>query len=146
LGCFAGPVMASHNNCRALVPGDRQYSDEQLKMLFERNAVIGVACDAWMLYPNYIPGQTPREAVAIDSVADHIDHICQLAGNCRHAAIGSDLDGGFGTNQTPEGLETIADLQKLEGILGGRGYGPGDIRAIFYENWLGFFRRNLPSQ
>lgn len=142
---FNGPVMASHNNCRALVPGDRQYSDEQLKLLIERNAVIGAAFDAWMLHPEYIPGQTPREAVQLEAVADHIDHVCQLAGNCRHAAIGSDLDGGFGTNQTPDGLETIADLRKLEPILAGRGYSSSDIAAVFHGNWLNFFRRHLPA-
>lgn len=142
---FNGPVMASHNNCRALVPGDRQYSDEQIKLLIERQAVIGVVCDEWMLYPNYIPDQTPREVVTMEAIADHIDHICQIAGNCRHTAIGSDLDGGFGTNQTPIGLESIADLQKLEGILSRRGYEPADIRGIFHENWLRFFRKNLPK-
>lgn len=141
---FGGPVMASHNNCRALVPGDRQFSDEQLKLLIERDAVIGTSCDAWMLYPGYIPGQTPREAVKLEAVADHIDHVCQLAGNCRHAAIGSDLDGGFGTNQAPDGLETIMDLRKLEKILNGRGYRAADVRAALCDNWLNFFRRHLP--
>jgi membrane dipeptidase len=141
---FNGPVMASHNNCRALVPGDRQFSDEQLKLLIGRGAVIGAVCDAWMLYPNYIPGKMPRNVVGLDAVADQIDHVCQLAGNCRHAAIGSDLDGGFGTNQTPDGLETIFDLQKLESILAGRGYSSADVRAIFHGNWLNFFRRHLP--
>lgn len=43
------------------------------------------------------------------------------------------------------GLESIADLQKLEGILSGRGYQPADIRGIFHENWLRFFRKNLPG-
>jgi membrane dipeptidase len=142
---FSGPVLASHNNCRALVPGDRQYSDEQLKLLIERGAVIGAVCDAWMLYPNYIPDHMPRDVVKIDAIADHIDHICQLAGNCRHAAIGSDLDGGFGSNQTPDGMETIVDLHKLQSILDGRGYALADIEAIFHGNWLNFFRRHLPA-
>jgi membrane dipeptidase len=68
-----------------------------------------------------------------------------LAGNALHAAIGSDLDGGYGTEQTPEDLETIADLQKLEPILRTRGYSETDIDNIFHGNWLRFFRRWLPA-
>ncbi|MFH1085104.1 MAG: membrane dipeptidase, partial [Chloroflexota bacterium] len=104
LDLFRGPVHASHNNCRALVPGDRQYSDDQIKAIIQRDGVIGVALDAWMLYPGWVKEQTPPEVVSLEAVADHIDHICQLAGNARHAAIGSDLDGGYGTEQTPYDL------------------------------------------
>ena len=72
----------------------------------------------------------------MSAAADHIDHICQIAGNSRHAAIGSDLDGGFGTEQTPTGLDTVADLQKMEAILAGRGYSDEDLDAVFHGNWL----------
>ncbi|NUQ64358.1 MAG: membrane dipeptidase [Pirellulales bacterium] len=142
---FPGPVMASHNNCRALVPGQRQFSDPQIRRLAARGAIIGVAMDAWMLYPDWKIDRVPREAVRLEAVVDHIDHICQLTGDCRHAAIGSDLDGGYGTEQTPFGLDTIADLQKLAGILSDRGYADEDIDAVFHGNWLGFFRRSLPQ-
>lgn len=141
---FDGPLMASHNNCRALVPGDRQFSDEQIRRLLERDTVIGVALDAWMLYPNWQKGQTPHDAVRIDAVCDHVDHICQLSGNCRHVALGSDLDGGYGTEQTPAGLSSIADLQKLGEILAQRGYSDENIDAVFHGNWLRFFERHLP--
>jgi membrane dipeptidase len=145
LDLFAGPVMASHNNCRALVPGDRQFADEQLRRLIQRDAVIGVALDAWMLHPEWQIGETSRHLVSIQAVADHIDHICQTAGNAKHAGIGSDLDGGYGTEQTPVGLETIADLQKLVDILAERGYPGRDIDAVFYSNWLRFFVQHLPQ-
>jgi len=145
LDIFPGPVLASHNNCRALVPDGRQFSDEQIRLLIERDAVIGVALDAWMLAPGWVRGRTSREVVRLDALADHIDHLCQLAGNTRHAAIGSDLDGGFGTEQTPLGMDRISDLQVLEEILTRRGY-PGEaIDAIFHGNWLRFFLKNLPA-
>ena len=144
LDAFVGPVLASHNNCRALVPDGRQFSDEQVRMLIERGAVIGAALDAWMLYPGWIRGRTTRDVVTLDAVADHIDRVCQLAGNARHAAIGSDLDGGFGTEQAPTGMDRISDLQKLDAILSSRGYPPADIDAIFHGNWLRFFREHLP--
>jgi membrane dipeptidase len=144
LELFRGPLMASHNNCRALVPGDRQFSDEQIGRLVERDTVIGVAMDAWMLHPYWQKGRTPHDVVRIDAVCDHIDHICQLSGDCRHAAIGSDLDGGYGTEQTPAGLDSIADLQKLGEILARRGYSDEDIDGVFHGNWLRFFERCLP--
>jgi len=141
LEAFGGPVMASHNNCRALVPGVRQFSDEQIRALIQREGVIGVALDAWMLYPGWIRGQTQPEVVSLEAVVDHIVHICQLAGDSRHAAIGSDLDGGYGTEQCPHDLDTIADLQKIGDLLRARGYSEGDVRAIMHANWLRFFRR-----
>jgi membrane dipeptidase len=141
---FSGPVLASHNNCRELVPHQRQFSDEQLKLLIERDAVIGAALDAWMLAPGWVKGQTTRDVVTLEAVADHIDHICQIAGDSTHAAIGSDLDGGYGTEQTPLGLDRISDLQDLGPMLSARGYSPEAIDGIFHDNWLRFFRRYLP--
>jgi membrane dipeptidase len=138
---FDGRVLASHNNCRALVANQRQFTDEQLKAIIERQGVIGAALDAWMLYPNWQRGETDPAVLPLSSVADHIDHVCQLAGNCQHAAIGSDLDGGYGAEQTPHDLNTIADLQKLEGLLAEKGYSAGDIEQIFHSNWLRFFRQ-----
>lgn len=142
---YDGPLLASHHNCRSLVPGGRQLTDEQIRRLIDRGAVIGAALDAWMLYPNWVRGQTQPEVVGLDAVADHVDHVCQLSGNARHAGIGSDLDGGFGFEQTPRDLNTIADLQKLAGILLSRGYSETDVDGIFHENWLRFFRQSLPN-
>src|SRR5262249_56970303 len=112
--------------------------------------VIGVACDNWMLAPTW-PAQDsaqsppPRETIPISMLADHIDHICQLAGNTHHAAIGSDLDGGFGTEQSPHGLASIAHLPKLDHILAQRGYSPADVALILSGNWLPYFGEHLPS-
>lgn len=144
LDIYDGPVLASHHNCRALVPGDRQLNDEQLKLLIQRGAVIGAAFDAWMLYPGWVRQQTKPEVVGIEAAADHMDHICQLAGSAKHCAFGTDLDGGFGTEQTPRDLDTITDVHKLEEILASRGYKGADIDDIFFGNWLRFFSKALP--
>jgi membrane dipeptidase len=145
LDYFDGPILASHHNCRALVPGDRQLTDEQIKEIVRRGGVIGAALDAWMLYPNWVRGQTQPDVVPLAAVADHIDHVCQLAGDVKHAALGTDLDGGFGNEQTPRELRVYGDLQQLGGILADRGYGDGDIDGIFHRNWLDFFGRALPG-
>ena len=132
---YDGLVLASHNNCRALVPHQRQFSDEQLKLIIERDGVIGAAFDIWMLQPGFVRGGS-NEAVFIDDVVDHIDHVCQLAGNSLHSAIGTDLDGGFGREQSPCDLDTIVDLQQLPAKLADRGYKAPDINNIMYGNWL----------
>lgn len=140
---FNGPVWASHNNCRALVPHNRQYSDEQIKALIERNAVIGVALDAWMMVPGWQRGvSTPQNMHCnLEKAVDHIDHICQLAGNALHIGIGSDLDGAFGREQCPHDLKTIADLQKFPTLLTRRGYTQTDIQNFMNGNWLRFLRQ-----
>ncbi len=139
---FAGPMIASHNNCRNLVPGDRQLSDEQIRLLIGRNAVIGLVLDAWMLVPGWVHGKSSPENLKLTAVADHIDHVCQLAGNSFHAAIGSDVGG---LNHMPSDFHTIADLQKLEPILAERGYSERDLDNIFHANWLRHFQRWLPK-
>ncbi len=133
---FQGPVIASHSNCRALTPGDRQFDDEQIRWLIERDAVIGAVLDAWMLTPDWSEDPANRPKVMLDHVVKNIDHICQISGSARHVAIGSDLDGGFGIEQGPEDVDTIADLQKLGPILASHGYVKPDVAAIFHGNWI----------
>jgi len=142
LDYFNGSVWASHNNCRALVPHNRQFSDQQIKAIIDRGAVIGVALDAWMLTEEWIRGESTPESenVTFEDVVDHIDHICQLAGDALHVGIGSDLDGAFGTEQCPKDLNTIADLQKIPEILQERGYDDEDIENICSQNWIQFLK------
>jgi membrane dipeptidase len=141
---FHGRVLASHQNARKFCNWQRQFSDEQLKLVISRGGVIGVALDAVMLQPGWVRGVSKPE-VTMERVVENIDHVCQLAGNCQHAGIGSDLDGGYGYEQTPADLNTIADLQKISGMLSIRGYKPADIEAIMHGNWIRFFSEVLPT-
>jgi membrane dipeptidase len=142
---YSGPVWASHNNCRALVHHNRQYSDEQIKVLIERGALIGAAFDAWMIVPDWERGRSTPENMGcnMDRIIDHIDHICQLAGNSLHVAVGSDLDGGFGREQCPSDVETISDLLKLPNLLADRGYSITDVGNIMHVNAIRFLRTHL---
>jgi membrane dipeptidase len=137
-----GAVWASHSNCRALVPDPRQFNDDQIKALIERGGVMGAALDAWMMIPGWIRGKTtPQESgLKLEVICDHIDHVCQLAGNALHSGIGTDLDGGYGTEQTPEDLDTIADLARIPAMLEKRGYTPEDIANIMHGNYLRLLR------
>lgn len=141
---FGGRVLASHQNARKFCDWQRQFSDEQIRFVIQRQGVIGMAFDAVMLQPGWVRGQSKRE-VTMERVADNVDYICQLAGDCRNVGIGSDLDGGYGYEQTPADFDTIADLQKLATILEKRGYSPPDIEAIMHGNWLRFFGEVLPT-
>jgi membrane dipeptidase len=148
LDIFKGPVWASHNNCRAFVPHNRQFSDEQITELANRDAVIGVALDAWMMVPGWIRGKSDPKAmgVSLKLMTNNIDHICQLTGNSLHAGIGSDLDGAFGKEQCPYDLNTIADLQKIPEKLSEIGYSSADIQNIISNNWIRFLKKNLPTE
>ncbi|MBN7814937.1 dipeptidase [Algoriphagus pacificus] len=143
LEIFQGPVWASHNNCRALVDHNRQFSDEMIKALVDRGAVIGGAMDAWMLSPGWERGKsTPKEReVTLNTVLDHMDHICQVAGNANHIGIGSDLDGAFGKEQAPYDLDSIADLSKVPDLLRQRGYSDQDVEKVMHGNWLSFLKK-----
>ena len=145
LDIYDRPVFVSHGNCRSLVPHDRQISDEQIKLIMQRGGVLGIVLDCWMLSPNWQLDKSDRRLVSLETLANHIDYMCQLVGSANHVGIGSDLDGGFGTEQSPHDLDTIADLQQLDTILHSRGYSDNDIVAIFHGNWMRFFRETLPD-
>jgi membrane dipeptidase len=145
LNLYSGPIWASHHNCRALTPHQRQLADDQIRALIERDAVIGVALDGWMLVPDWVRGQTTPQSrnLRLEPALDHVDHICQIAGNALHVGLGSDLDGGFGREQTPCDLETIADVRRLPEIIQQRGGSQDDALNFAHGNFLRFLRRAL---
>ena len=138
-----GPVWASHQNCRYLVDHNRQFSDDQLKEIISRGAVIGMPMDAWMMVPGWVRGEsTPlNKNVTLNTLIDHLVHVCDLAGNTNHVGLGTDLDGGFGREQCPADMETIADLQKLPEMLLKRGFSDEDIVKFCHQNWLNFLEK-----
>jgi membrane dipeptidase len=142
---FKGAMWASHHNARALVPHQRQLGDDMFRALVARDAVVGVALDAWMIIPGWERGKTtPQSAdLWLKKLVEHIDHFCQIAGNARHIGIGSDLDGAFGNEQTPQDVDSIADLQRLTGLLRERGYSAEDTSGIMSGNFLRFLRKAL---
>ena len=143
---YNGKMWASHSNCRSLVSNQRQFSNLQIKELIARKAIIGMAFDAWMMIPKWQKGiSNPKNSgLVIETIIDHIDHICQLSGNSNHIALGTDLDGGFGKEQCPYDLETISDLQKMDALLKKRGYSENDIQKILNQNAINFLMGALP--
>jgi membrane dipeptidase len=143
MDAFSGPLWASHSNNRGFVPHNRQFTDEQMKEIIDRGGVIGTSFDTWMLVPNWVRGTSdPLKAGAgLDKVIDNIERVCDIAGSSEHAALGTDLDGAFGKEQSPHDLETIADLRKIPDMLSMRGFNARDISNIMGDNWIRFLRR-----
>jgi membrane dipeptidase len=147
LDLYEGPVIASHANAAALLPGyegNRHLPDDVIRGLIAREGVIGVIPFCQFLDAGWKKGD-PREAITLETLAAHVDHICQMAGDARHVGLGSDFDGGFGLNSVPAGIDTIADLQKLGPILGMKGYNNEEVAAILGLNWLRHLRTYLPA-
>jgi len=147
LDFYPGPIIASHANAAAVIPeydGNRLLSDGIIKGLIARDGVIGVIPYCRFLKPDW-KMEAGRDGITLETLATHIDHICQMAGNARHVGLGTDFDGGFGVESVPSDVDTIADLQKLVPILAARGYTEADISAILGGNWLRHLRSWLPG-
>jgi membrane dipeptidase len=139
LDAYEGPVVATHANARAILPTERQLSDKQLRLIGERDGVIGAVLANFFLLPGYVRGR--KESVPVAQLAAHIDHVCQVIGDARHAGLGSDLDGGFGQRDIPDPMDSIADLPMIAAALRERGYGENDVAGIMGQNWVALLRR-----
>lgn len=141
LSLFRGRVIASHANCRALVPGDRQLSDEMIRAIADRDGVIGL-----VLYNRFIrtgwSAADGKEAVCFSDLCRHADHLAQLVGP-RHIALGTDLDGGLGREDVPREIDTAADLPRFAETLAESGYRQIDIDGIMHGNWRRVLRAIL---
>lgn len=140
---YEGPIVATHANPRAFVPGPRQLSDAMIRAVAERDGVIGIVPFNRFLKPGWAPADG-KEAVTLQDVAAAVDHVCQVVGDAAHVGLGSDFDGGFGAEAAPEGIETVADLFKIAAPLAERGYVETDVAGVMGENWLRVLRSALP--
>jgi membrane dipeptidase len=142
---FQGTVIASHSNCRALVPTDRQLSDEMIRALVSRDAVIGVVlCNPFLLNGWKKAAGSKKSEVKLSNVIEHVQHICRIAGDSSHVAVGSDLDGGFGVESAPAEVDTVADLNKLGTALSDAGFSDKEVQQVMQKNWLRILERALP--
>lgn len=135
------PVIASHSNCRTLVPGDRHLTDDMARAIYLRNGMIGINFyDQFLLTAE----QSGKRRATLRDVVSHINHYCNLFGDARHVGLGTDMDGGLGREQIPVEIRTSADLPRVADTLSSAGYGDADVHRIMGDNWLTFFGKNLP--
>jgi membrane dipeptidase len=140
LDIATGPVMASHSNCRAFVPTDRQLSDDMIRAIIARGGVIGINFfDKFLLRP----GVHGTRRANLADVVEHIKHICDLAGSADHAGLGTDMDGGLGRDQIPVEIVTSADLPKTADALSAGGFDDAAVEKIMGTNWVRFFTTAL---
>jgi membrane dipeptidase len=146
LDAYAGTVIASHVNARALLKdarGERHFTDATIRRLAERGGVMGILPFNKFILSGWSE-TSDRNLVTLENVAAHIDHVCQLTGSVEHVALGTDFDGGFGWPAVPLEINTIADLPKLEPVLSQHGYSEAEIAAILHGNWQKVLERSLP--
>jgi len=146
LDLYQGPIIASHANAAALLPGyagNRLLMDEVIQGILERDGIIGVVPFCRFLSMDWKNGDA-RDTITLETLAAHVDHICQMAGDALHVGLGSDFDGGFGLSSAPAGIDTIADLQKLGPVLKAKGYNDGQVAAVLGGNWLRHLQNTLP--
>ena len=140
LEASGGPVMASHSNCRGIVPTDRQLSDDMIKAIAKRGGVIGINFfDKFLLRPAEY--QTRR--ATLSDLIEHVRHMCDLIGDARHVGIGTDMDGGFGMEHIPQEIRSSADLPKIADALRAAGFEKTAVEDVMGGNWMRFFRENL---
>lgn len=78
------PVLITHSNCRALVPGHpRVKTDEAIKKAGAAGGVIGITGVRMFVKVD--------EPTTIEHVIDHFDHVKKLIGS-EHLGVGSDID------------------------------------------------------
>jgi len=147
LDFYPGRIVSTHANVQSLLKdqdSNRHLSERAIQGLLERDAILGLSPVNSFLLAGWKRGDR-RELVSLQRLADHIDNICQAAGDARHAGLGSDFDGGFGVQSVPIEVDTIADLTKLANILAERGFSQTDIAAILGVNWLEMLKSALPE-
>lgn len=122
------PFAASHSNSRAVCNHLRNLTDAQFSEIVHRGGIVGLN-----LFTDFIGGHT------ISDVLLHIEHFCALGGqNC--LAVGADWDG---CSRLPDGIHTIADIEKLAEAMLQKNYTQSTVDAIFYGNLSAFLRRML---
>jgi len=153
-----GRVIASHSNARAIVPGgvaitgDRQLTDEMIRAIGTHDGVVGLVLFNGFLTPEWEgalvgnvmlrmvrPGAPFDNVGTLDHVRVQAEHIAALIGWDR-IGIGSDFDGGLGSEETPVEIDTSADLSRIGDVV------PDEARAgVLGENWLRVLSGALPA-
>lgn len=123
------PPMASHSCCAALRPHFRNLTDDQLRLLIKERGYVGIN-----FYGDFLDNDCKA---SVETVVDHIDHICQMGGE-KHVGFGSDFDG---IDNYPEGLRHPGEFPNLLAALRRRGYGEQAIAGIAGQNLVDYFAR-----
>ena len=143
---FSGRVMASHVNPNQLLlsrKSNRFLNDDVIQALVERKGVMGLVPYNTFLDANWTKG-SKQPKTPVHYYVEQIDYVCQLVGSSDFVAIGTDYDGGFGLQDAPYEINSIADIPVIIPMLFEKGYTTQDIAKIFGQNWIRFLLEVLP--
>ena len=133
------PKIASHSNCRVLLPGkqypERHLSDDQIRAIANAGGMIGIN-----LFSKFL---IPSGRATIADVITHIKHMSQLAGRADFIGLGTDMDGGFNADGLPGELDHPRHLDRLRDAMAKANFSDADINGFAYDNWNTFFNRHL---
>lgn len=126
-------MVATHSNPRALVDTNRQISDDMARHIVSTGGVLGLVAHSRFIRPGWTEG---NERVSLTEFARCAEHYAALVG-WENIGIGSDLDGGFGTEKMPAGIECYGDLSRFLDLL------PAAARdGVAGGNWERWVRAN----
>ena len=131
---WRGPIMASHSNARAIVPGDRQITDETAAEVARRGGMLGIS-----FYSHHLRA-SGRASLA--DVVRHAVHLARAAGGPERVGLGTDLDGGFDSRYAP--IRDLAELKQLPAMLR-RHFSRAQVEGVMGGNWLEFLAHALPA-
>jgi membrane dipeptidase len=131
---WRGPIMASHSNARALMPGDRQITDATAAEVARRGGMLGIS-----FYAHHL--RTSGRASLAD-VVRHTVHLARAAGGPEHVGLGTDLDGGFDSRYAP--FRKLAELKELPAKLR-KHFSRAQVEGVMGGNWIEFLGRALPD-
>jgi membrane dipeptidase len=131
---WRGPVISSHGNARAIVPGDRQITDSTAAEVARRGGMLGIS-----FYSRHL--RTSGRASLAD-VVRHAVHLARAAGGPEFVGLGTDLDGGFDSRYAP--FSKLTEFRELPARLR-KHFSRAQVEGVMGANWIEFLGRALPD-
>lgn len=115
------PIVASHSNSRSFCGHSRNLTDDMFRAICQTGGVAG-----FNQYSDFV-GEDP----SLDTVCEHILHMLEMDPECRHLALGADLDG---CDTLSDGFEGIQSYVTLADRLKNRGLTDEMLYNLFWNN------------
>ncbi len=162
----SAPVIVSHTAAAAVVPHERNLGDASLEAIAKKGGVIMVCfippfvsdevrvwqegmmpllaearseADWVRITAAYVEENGTPGRATISDVADHIEHIANVAG-IEHVGIGADFYGAEQEHELVRGLEDVSKYPQLFAELLRRGWADDDLEKLSRENVLRVMR------
>ncbi|MCB9640807.1 MAG: membrane dipeptidase [Myxococcales bacterium] len=138
-----GPIIASHSSSRSSLQSQdqRHLPDDLIRAIGQRDGMIGLN----LLSP-FLHSHGLKKRTQIDDAVAQIEILCEYMGRRDTIGLGSDLDGGYGANTLPTGIQEPKDFTKICDRLAQRGWSDEEIDGFVRGNWLRFLQKHLPAR